>query len=354
MSFARPLFQSSNLTGPTGPTGPAGPAVAPAGGSVSIGATGPAGAIGPAGSVGPAGPAGVAGVAGVAGTIGATGPAGSPGTVGSPGTIGATGATGLPGSPGTVGSTGTTGSIGATGPAGSAAAIGATGPTGPAGGGSGSGSNTSLAVNYYLPVYDATQQEYYRIDLARINMSSSNANVQIKYNLNISIPYYALFPDNNNYQFWDSGEVFFSGAQAGAGPGFNTNNSSPYYINNPNNGLCYMNRYIGGVNPGPLYVPANVNTQMGTLWFEYIPSNSYITCWFWSSPDYWVKSDGTTPYQQSVICNLNLQILNDGNATLPTTNYTNPPAGINPADPGLPYVVSLSPAGGIVNSGYTP
>ena len=32
MSFARPLFQSSNVTGPTGPTGPAG-AVAPASGS---------------------------------------------------------------------------------------------------------------------------------------------------------------------------------------------------------------------------------------------------------------------------------------------------------------------------------
>jgi hypothetical protein len=42
MSFARPLFQSSNVTGPTGPTGPAG-AVATAGGVGSIGATGPAG-----------------------------------------------------------------------------------------------------------------------------------------------------------------------------------------------------------------------------------------------------------------------------------------------------------------------
>ena len=336
MSFARALFQSSNEAGPigpTGPTGPAGPAVAPAGGAGTIGATGPAGVAGPAGSpgiVGATGPAGSIGPAGPAGIVGATGPAG---------TVGATGTVGAPGT------------VGATGPAGSAASIGATGPTGPAGGGSGSGSNTSLAVNYYLPMYDATQQEYYRIDLARINMPSSNPNLQIKYNLNISIPFNAL-GDSKNYQFWDSGEVFFSGGQAGAGPGFNTNDSSPYYVNNPNNGLCYMNRYIGGVNPGPLYVPANVNTQMGTLWFEYIPSNSYITCWFWSSPDYWVKSDGTTPYQQSVICNLNLQILNDGNATLPTTNYTAPPAGIDPIDPGPSYVVSLSPAGGIVNPGY--
>ena len=351
MSFARALFQSSNEAGPigpTGPTGPAGPAVAPAGGAGTIGATGPAGVAGPAGSpgiVGATGPAGSIGPAGPAGIVGATGPAG---TVGAAGIVGATGPAGTVGATGTVGAPGT---VGATGPAGSAASIGATGPTGPAGGGSGSGSNTSLAVNYYLPMYDATQQEYYRIDLARINMPSSNPNLQIKYNLNISIPFNAL-GDSKNYQFWDSGEVFFSGGQAGAGPGFNTNDSSPYYVNNPNNGLCYMNRYIGGVNPGPLYVPANVNTQMGTLWFEYIPSNSYITCWFWSSPDYWVKSDGTTPYQQSVICNLNLQILNDGNATLPTTNYTAPPAGIDPIDPGPSYVVSLSPAGGIVNPGY--
>jgi hypothetical protein len=61
MSFARPLFQSSNQTGPTGPTGPAGPAVAPAGGVGSIGATGPAGTIGPAGSIGATGPAGADG-----------------------------------------------------------------------------------------------------------------------------------------------------------------------------------------------------------------------------------------------------------------------------------------------------
>ena len=82
MSFARPLFQSSNQTGPTGPTGPAGPAVAPAGGVGSIGATGPAGTIGPAGSIGATGPAGSAGTIGAtgsAGTIGATGPAGADG-----------------------------------------------------------------------------------------------------------------------------------------------------------------------------------------------------------------------------------------------------------------------------------
>jgi len=65
MSFARPLFQSSNVTGPTGPTGPAGPAVAPSGGAGSIGATGPVGPTGPAGG---------------AGSIGATGPAGAAGT----------------------------------------------------------------------------------------------------------------------------------------------------------------------------------------------------------------------------------------------------------------------------------
>jgi len=52
MSFARPLFQSSNVTGPTGPTGPAGPAVAPSGGAGSIGATGP---VGPTGGIGPVG-----------------------------------------------------------------------------------------------------------------------------------------------------------------------------------------------------------------------------------------------------------------------------------------------------------
>jgi hypothetical protein len=76
MSFARQLFQSSNVAGPVGPTGPPGPAgsaLAPAG---SIGDTGPAGPAGPAGTIGPAGPAGTIGPAGPAGSIGATGPAG--------------------------------------------------------------------------------------------------------------------------------------------------------------------------------------------------------------------------------------------------------------------------------------
>ena len=71
MSFARPLFQSSNVSGggsvgPTGSEGPTGPSAGP---------------IGPTGSAGPTGPTGLAG------TIGATG---------ATGTIGATGATGTP------------------------------------------------------------------------------------------------------------------------------------------------------------------------------------------------------------------------------------------------------------------
>lgn len=88
MSFARPLFQSSNmagLVGATGPTGPAGPAVAPAGAVGSIGATGPAGAAGPAGVAGPAG------FIGAAGSIGATGPAGADGSIGATGPAGADG-----------------------------------------------------------------------------------------------------------------------------------------------------------------------------------------------------------------------------------------------------------------------
>jgi len=94
MSFARPLFQSSNLTGPTGPTGPA---------------TGGAGSTGPAGPAGSTGLAGPVGATGSDGSIGATGPVGPIGATGSNGSIGATGATGSNGSIGATGSTGATG-----------------------------------------------------------------------------------------------------------------------------------------------------------------------------------------------------------------------------------------------------
>lgn len=97
MSFARPLFQSSNLTGPTGPTGPA---------------TGGAGSTGPAGPIGATGLAGPVGATGPIGPIGDTGPVGPIGATGSNGSIGATGSTGSTGSNGSIGATGSMGATG--------------------------------------------------------------------------------------------------------------------------------------------------------------------------------------------------------------------------------------------------
>ena len=133
MSFARPLFQSSNVTGPTGPTGPAGPAIAPAGGAGTIGATGPAGAVGADGTIGATGPAGTIGATGPAGVIGATGPAGVIGATGPVGADGAVGATGPAGAIGATGPAGAIGPIGIMGPAGSIGATGSIGPTGSVG-----------------------------------------------------------------------------------------------------------------------------------------------------------------------------------------------------------------------------
>jgi hypothetical protein len=111
--------------------------IAPAGGSSSVGVTGPPGPPGPTGPQGPAGPAGPAAnpvVNGLPALIGPQGPTGPAGPQGPSGTC-------PPGPPGPTGPQGPEGPQGPAGPPGQAGPQGPIGPTGPQGppGGGGSG-----------------------------------------------------------------------------------------------------------------------------------------------------------------------------------------------------------------------
>ena len=282
MSFARPLFQSSNVSGggsvgPTGSEGPTGPSAGP---------------IGPTGSAGPTGPTGLAGTigaTGATGTIGATGAAGpivAYGSIIQPGEVIISGTTPFPESESYLG-------IKNFSNAGSLRAAGIkcdAGPYVPSGGG-------QIGQN--------TRQNLIRLTW-NVDASGADAQcIQVQYTHSVEPHPLSAHGTTNflGFNFYDIGTLLitpYTLFNSGIGT-INTNTGD--------GGIVFAGRTTGGYNPSTFY-----DNFDGRIYVEWISGNNFITLWYYNRSN--VKAGGTD-YQTDTVSTISVSVLNTGSATGP-------------------------------------